>query len=89
MFIDEQRRGVRSFGMDVHRDFGEVAIAESGAARSASWIATERVTLVLCARSLTPNDEVAIEATANALVIARIIEPPVRRVVLANPTGGA
>jgi transposase len=76
---------VRSIGMDVHRDFCEVAIAEDGAVRAAGRIKTTPAALELFARSLAPDDEVAIEATANALAIARIIEPHVRRVVLANP----
>src|SRR3954467_12663737 len=76
---------VRSIGMDVHRDFCEVAIAEYGAVRAAGRILTTPAALELFARSLAPSDEVAIEATANALAIARIIEPHVRRVVLANP----
>jgi transposase len=76
---------VRSIGMDVHRDFSEVAIAEAGAVRAVGRIATTPEALELFAQSLAPDDEVAIEATANALAIARIIEPHVRRVVLANP----
>jgi transposase len=77
--------GVRSIGMDVHRDFCEIAIAEGGSVRAAGRILTTPAALELFARSLAPSDEVAIEATANALAIARIIEPHVRRVVLANP----
>lgn len=76
---------MRSIGMDVHRDFCEVAIAEAGCVRSAARIKTDRATLELFARSLVDTDEVVIEATANALAIARIIEPHVHRVVLANP----
>ncbi len=76
---------LRSIGMDVHRDFCEIAIAEEGVVRAAGRIATEPEALELFAQSLVPSDEVAIEATANALAIARIIEPHVRRVVLANP----
>jgi transposase len=76
---------VRSIGMDVHRDFCEVAIAEDGAVRAVGRIQTEPAALELFAQSLVATDEVAIEATANALAIARIIEPHVRRVVLANP----
>ena len=41
--------------------------------------------MALFARSLAGNDEVTLEATGNALGIARIIEPHVGRVVLANP----
>jgi transposase len=76
---------VRSIGMDVHRDFCEIAIAEDGSARAAGRVATDPEALVLMAQSLVSTDEVAIEATANAVAIARILEPHVRRVVLANP----
>jgi len=40
-FIDE-RRGVRAFGMDVHRDFCEVAIAEG----ASPFVASRRATLL-------------------------------------------
>jgi transposase len=53
--------------------------------RMAGRVASEPEALELLARSLGPDDEVAIEATANAVAVARIIEPHVRRVVLANP----
>jgi transposase len=76
---------MRSIGMDVHRDFCEVAIAQDGAVRSAARVKTDPATLELFARSLVDTDEVVLEATANALAIARIIEPHVQRVVLANP----
>jgi transposase len=76
---------VRCIGMDVHRDFCEIAIAQDGAIRAAGRIATEPQALELFARSLVDSDAVVLEATANALAIARIIEPHVRRVVLANP----
>ncbi len=76
---------MRSIGMDVHRDFSEIAIAEEGVVRTAGRIATTPEALELFAQSLVASDEVAIEATANALAIARIIERHVRRVVLANP----
>ena len=46
---------------------------------------TEPEALALFAQSLGGDDEVALEATGNALGIARIIEPHVGRVVLANP----
>jgi transposase len=76
---------MRSIGMDVHRDFCEVAIAQDGVVRSAARVKTDRAMLELFGRSLVNTDEVVLEATANALAIARIIEPHVRRVVLANP----
>jgi transposase len=76
---------MRWIGLDVHRDFCEVAIAEHGEVRLAGRVKTEPEALALFAQSLAGNDEVTLEATGNALGIARIIEPHVGRVVLANP----
>lgn len=76
---------MRSIGMDVHRDFCEVAICEGGRARRAARIGTDPAALQALALSLGPEDQVAMEATSNALAIARILEPHVSRVVLAHP----
>ncbi len=74
----------RSIGLDVHRDFCEVAIADGGRARSAGRIATTTADLELFAASLAADDRVVLEATGNALAIARLIEPHAAEVVLAN-----
>src|SRR3954469_5910882 len=74
----------RSVGLDVHRDFCEVAIADGGRARSAGRVATAPEQLELFAQSLSPMDRVVLEATGNALAIARILEPHVAEVVLAH-----
>src|SRR6266498_4803825 len=76
---------MRFIGLDVHRDFCEVAIAEAGVVRLAGRVQTEPAALELFAQSLGGDDEVALEATGNALEIARIIAPHVGRVVLTNP----
>ena len=76
---------MRFIALDVHRDFCEVAIAEGGVVRLAGRVRTDRSELELFAQSLGSDDEVVLEATGNALPIARIIEPHVARVVLANP----
>jgi transposase len=76
---------MRFIGLDVHRDFCEVAIAEAGEVRLAGRVQTEPESLALFAQSLGADDQVALEVTGNALEIARIIEPYVSRVVLANP----
>src|SRR5512133_1955372 len=76
---------MRFIGLDVHRDFCEVAIAEAGEVRLAGRVQTEPAALALFAQSLGGDDQVALEVTGNALEIARIIEPHVGRVVLANP----
>jgi transposase len=74
----------RSIGMDVHRDFCEVAIANGARARSAGRVATAPEALELFAQSLAADDRVVLEATGNALAIARIIEPHVAEVLLAH-----
>ena len=68
---------MRFIGLDVHRDFCEVAIAEGGEVRLAGRVQTEPAALELFAQSLGGDDEVALEVTGNALGIARIIEPHV------------
>ncbi len=75
----------RAIGLDVHRDFCEVAIVEGGALRSAGRIVTTPEALELFAQSLAPADRVALEVTGSAWEIARIIEPHVARVVVVSP----
>jgi transposase len=74
----------RSIGLDVHRDFCQVAIADGGRARVAGRIATTPEQLQLFAQSLAPTDRVVMEATGNALAIARILQAHVAEVVLAH-----
>ena len=62
----------RSIGLDVHRDFCDVAIADGGRARSAGRVATALEQLELFAQSLAPTDRVVLEATGNALAISRM-----------------
>ncbi len=76
---------MRFIALDVHRDFCEVAIAEDGQVRLAGRVETKPAALELFAQSLGADDRVGLEATGNALAIARVIEPHVARVVLANP----
>src|SRR5215207_109790 len=76
---------VRAVGMDVHRDFCEVAIAEARAVRSAGRIETSPEALELFASSLGPGDRVALEVTGNAGEIARILRPHVGAVVVVSP----
>jgi transposase len=76
---------MRFIGLDVHRDFCEVAIAEGGEVRLAGRVKTTPAELELFGRSLASDDQVVLEVTGNALAIARILEPFVGRVVLANP----
>jgi len=75
----------RCIGLDVHREFAEVAIWEDGVVRSAGQIATTPEALRLFAGSLCELDEVALEATCNTHAIARLLERHVGRVVVSNP----
>ncbi len=76
---------MRAIGLDVHRDFCEVAICEQGEVRTTGRVPTTPAQLELFAQSLAATDEVVLEATGNALAIVRILEPHVARVVVANP----
>jgi transposase len=75
---------MRSIGLDVHRDFCEVAISDGGKARSVGRVDTTPEQLELFARSLGRDERVVLEATGNALAIVRILEPHVGEVVVAH-----
>src|SRR5436190_1880319 len=75
---------MRFIGLDVHRDFCEVAIKDESGLRLAGRVQTSVEELELFAASLGADDQVALEATGPALQIARILEPHVGRVVVAN-----
>src|SRR3954470_20437291 len=75
----------RCIGLDVHREFAEVAIWEDGVVRLAGQVKTTPEALRLFAESLCEYDEVAIEATCNTHAIARLLERHVGRVVVSNP----
>jgi transposase len=75
----------RAIGLDVHLEFCEVAIVEAGALRSAGRIQTTPEQLELFARSLGPEDRVALEVCGSAWEVARILEPHVARVIVVSP----
>src|SRR5215203_5692121 len=77
---------VRFVGLDVHRDFCEIAICESGRLRSGGRVPTSPEGLQVLANTLGLDDQVALEATGNALAIARRLEPFVDQVVVATRT---
>ena len=74
---------MRFIGLDVHRDFCEVAIHEDGEIRSAGRVETSPEQLELFAQSLGPDDRVAVETTENALTIAKILERHIGGVLVA------
>ncbi|MCA1680980.1 MAG: IS110 family transposase [Actinobacteria bacterium] len=75
----------RCFGLDVHREFAQVAIWQDGVVRQAGQIDATPEGLRVFADSLAPTDEVAIEATCNTHAIAKLLEGRVARVVISNP----
>jgi transposase len=72
-------------GLDVRRDFAQIAVWEEGLVRQAGQIATTPEALRGFADSLLPSDEVAIEATCNTHAIAKLLSSRVARVVISNP----
>jgi transposase len=85
--VDNRKEEImrRCIGLDVHREFAQVAVWEQGRVRHVGRIGTTPEELRLFADSLASSDEVAIEATCNTHAIARLLEPRVARVVVSNP----
>jgi transposase len=75
----------RAIGLDVHRDFCEVAICEEGKVRSAGRVDSSPEAVEVLAASLGPDDRVALEVTGGAWAIAGILEPHVAGVVVVSP----
>jgi transposase len=75
----------RCFGLDVHREFAQVAIWQDGRVRQARQVPATPEGLRTFADGLAPPDEVALEATCNTHAIAKLLEPRVARVVISNP----
>jgi transposase len=75
----------RRIGLDVHRDFAQVAVWENGRVSDAGRIATSPEALRAFAATLGPGDEVALETTLNTSAIAALLEASGARVVVSNP----
>jgi transposase len=75
----------RAIGLDLHRDFCEVAICEDGVVRSAGRVRMAPEGIEALAASLEPTDRVAMEVSGGAWEVARILEPHVERVVVVSP----
>jgi transposase len=75
---------MRFIALDVHRDFCEVAIKDESGLRLAGRVKSSPSELERFAASLAPDDQVALEATGPAQAIARILQPHVERVLIAN-----
>ena len=75
----------RAIGLDVHRDFCEIAICEDGVVRSAGRVNSTPEALRVLAESLLASDRVALEVTGSAWEVARILEPFVDKVIVVSP----
>jgi transposase len=74
----------RCFGLDVHRDFAQVAIWQDGVVRQAGRFATTPEQVRAFADSLAPTDEVALEVTGNTWAIATLLASRAGRVVVSQ-----
>jgi transposase len=75
----------RCIGLDVHRDFAQVAIWQDGVVTQEGQFATTPAEVRAFANSLAPTDEVALEATGNTWAIASLLASRAARVVVSNP----
>ncbi len=75
----------RCIGLDVHREFAQVAVWQGGAVTQAGTFATTPEGVREFAAGLGPGDEVALEATGNTWAIATVLASRAGRVVVSNP----
>jgi transposase len=66
---------VRYIGMDVHREFAQLAVLEDGLVRDAGRIGVTPEALRRWAAELRSDDVVALEATGNSDAIASLLIP--------------
>ncbi len=67
----------RAIGLDVHREFCEVAMCEDGVVRSAGRVPSTPDGIRSLAENLVSSDRVALEVTGGCWEVARILEPRV------------
>ena len=75
----------RFIGLDIHRDFAQVAVVEDGFIADWGRVGCRPEALREFAVLLRPDDQVALEATGNASAVAVLLEPHVAKVVISNP----
>src|SRR5919107_5354373 len=75
----------RCIGLDVHREFAQVAVGQGGLVTQAGRFATTPEGVRAFADRLGPADEVALEATGNTWAIATLLASRAGRVVVSNP----
>lgn len=75
----------RCIGLDVHRDFAQVAVWEKGRVTDAGRVPTSPEGLREFAQTLRKTDTVALEATMNTAAIAGLLAERAGKVVVSNP----
>ena len=75
----------RFIGMDVHRDFAQIAVVVGGAVSDAGRVGCRPEALREWAATLTAEDQVALEVTGNSDAIAGLLSHYAGRVVVSNP----
>jgi Transposase len=75
----------RAVGLDVHREFCEVAICEDGQTRSVGRVPATPDGIRMLGESLLATDRVALEVTGSCWEVTRLLEPHVNRVVVVSP----
>ena len=77
---------VRYIGMEVHREFAQLAMVEDGLVRDEGRIGVTPEALREWAATLHGDDQVALEATGNSDAIASLLTPLAGKVVVSNPS---
>ena len=75
----------RCIGLDVHRDFAQVAVWDRGRVVDAGRIPTSPEGLRAFTKTLRRSDRVALEATMNTAAIAALVGERAGQVVVSNP----
>ncbi len=76
---------LRFIGLDVHREFAQIAVLEGGQVRHAGRIPTTPAALRGFAETVGSDDHVALEATCNTFAIVRLLRQRAGSVVVSNP----
>jgi transposase len=81
----EEKQMARFIGLDIHRDFAQVAVLEDGVLTDAGQVDCRPAALRAWAAGLRPTDEIALEATGNSDAVAKLLASYAGRVVVSNP----
>jgi transposase len=76
---------MKLFGLDVHREFTQVVMLERGQITHLGWIPTTPEALRSFAQTLSPDDQVVLEATGNTYAIVQVLQQHAGWVVVSNP----